>query len=415
VKAASTAISINCLLDLMSGKILFGWNSASRLREEIKGTVQKRIAQIQLPISKEKDMSDRVQTAILAQEKRPGVCYAMTNDGVELPVVDVTHPAFAVKISDAELAEAIDRFVRESKRRAKLPVFVERLVLRILLWRSALARGLQRIDGQFLRGLDTYLFKLGRENLGAGWANSIDRRIAASLPGLAMRLRLQDMASFLAGGLAPALASRTAPPLHLLSIAGGPAMDSLNTLLLLQKQDPGCLCGREILIHVLDLENEGPDFGRRALAALQSDGAPLRGLKIEYQFTTYNWSDAKTLRELLAGLGAGKGVFAASAEGGLFDYGSDEEIVANLEILLAGTPADTLMVGTIGRPDGPALQLHRGVSRGAARPRSLGVFSALARRGGWSVDKVIERPFSHNFRLKKAPAALASETDNGNV
>ena len=350
-------------------------------------------------------MSDRVQTAILAQEKRPGVCYAMTNDGVELPVVDVTHPAFAVKISDAELAEAIDRFVRESKRRAKLPVFVERLVLRILLWRSALARGLQRIDGQFLRGLDTYLFKLGRENLGAGWANSIDRRIAASLPGLAMRLRLQDMASFLAGGLAPALASRTAPPLHLLSIAGGPAMDSLNTLLLLQKQDPGCLRGREIFIHVLDLENEGPDFGRRALAALQSDGAPLRGLKIEYQFITYNWSDAKTLRELLAGLGAGNGVFAASAEGGLFDYGSDEEIVANLEILLAGTPADTLVVGTIGRPDGPALHLHRGVSRGTARPRSLEVFGALARRGGWSVDKVIERPFSHNFRLKKTPSA----------
>jgi len=53
------------------------------------------------------------------------------------------------------------------------------------------------------------------------------------------------------------------------------------------------------------------------------------------------------------------------------------------------------------RPDGPALHLRRRLSRGAARPRSLEVFSALARRGGWSVDKAIERPFSHNFRLKK--------------
>jgi hypothetical protein len=351
-------------------------------------------------------MSDRVKVPILERSKRPGVGYAMTNDGVELPVVDVTHPAFEMKISDAEWAAAIDRFVRESKRREKLPVFIRRLVMRVLLSRSALAHGLRRIDGRFLHGLDTYLFKLGRENLGAGWASAMDRRIAGSLPGLAMRMRLQDMASFAADGLAPVLASRTAQPLHLLSIAGGPAIDSLNTLLLLQKQDPGSLLDRKIFIHVLDLESEGPDFGRRALAALQSDGAPLRGLKIEFQFTAYNWGDARTLQDLLASLSAEKGVFAVSAEGGLFDYGSDEEIVANLEILLAGTPADTLIVGTIGRPDGPAVHLPTGVSRGAARPRSLATFTALARRGGWDVDKVVERPFSHNFRLKKAPPAL---------
>ena len=339
----------------------------------------------------------------------------MTNDGVELPVVDVTHPAFEVKIGDAELADAIDRFVRECKRREKLPDFIQRLILRIFLRRSVLARGLRRVNGRFLRGLDTYLFKLGSENLGAGWAHPTDLRIAASLPALSMRLRLQDMANFTADGLAPALAGSAAQPLHLLSIAGGPAMDSLNTLLLLRKHDPGCLRGREVFIHVLDLESEAPDFGRRALAALQSDGAPLGGLKIEYQFTSYDWGDAKTLRDLLARLGAGTGVFAASSEGGLFEYGSDEEIVANLETLFAGTPADTLMAGTIGRTDGPAPHLQRGFSRGAARPRSLEAFSALARRGGWIVDKVVERPFSHNFRLKKAPDTLASGKDSGNV
>jgi len=359
--------------------------------------------------------SDRVKTAIPERRKRAGVCYAMTNDGVELPVVDVTHPAFEVKISDAELADGVDRFVRDCKRRERLPDFVQRLGLRIFLRRSVLAGGLRRVNGGFLRGLDTYLFKLGRENLGAGWAHPVDLKIAASLPALAMRLRLQDMATFAADGLASALASSAAQPLHLLSVAGGPAMDSLNTLLLLQKQDPGCLRGREVFIHVLDLESEAPDFGRRALAALQADGAPLRGLKIEYQFTSYDWSDAKTLRDLLARLGAGKGVFAASSEGGLFEYGSDEDVVANLETLHAGTPVDTLTAGTIGRPDGPALHLHRGLSRSAARPRSLEAFSALARRGGWSVDKVVERPFSHNFRLKKAPEALASVKDSGSV
>ena len=351
--------------------------------------------------------SDPAKPAILEQCKRPGVCYAMTNDGVELPVVDVTHPAFEVTLTDAEMADAIDRFLRGAERREKLPDFGQRLMLRVFLRRSVLGRGLGRINGQFLHGLDTYLFKLGSENLGAGWASPADRKIAASLPGLSMRLRLQDMAAFAAEGLAPALARRPAQPLHLLSIAGGPAMDSLNTLLLLRKQAPGSLSGREVFIHVLDLESEAPDFGRRAVAALQSGGAPLCGLKVEYQFTAYNWGDAKTLRDLLAGLGTGEGVFAVSAEGGLFDYGSDEEIVANLATLRAGTPADTVVVGTIGRPDGPALHLHRGVSRGAARPRSLEVFSDLARRGGWSVDKVVERPFSRDLRMRKGTSGEA--------
>jgi hypothetical protein len=332
----------------------------------------------------------------------------MTNDGVELAVVDVTHPAFEVKIGDAELADAVDRFVRECKRREKLPDFLHRWGMRFFLRRSVLAGGLQVVNGGFLRGLDTYLFKLGSENLGAGWADPVDLKIAASLPALAMRLRLQDMATFAADGLAAALAGSAEQPLHLLSIAGGPAMDSLNTLLLLRKRDPGWLRGREVFIHVLDLESAAPDFGRRALAALQADGAPLGGLKIEYHFTAYNWGDVKTLRELLAGLGTGTGVFAACSEGGLFEYGSDEEIVANLETLHAGTPADTLVAGTIGRTEGPALHLRRGLNPSAARPRSLESFRALARRGGWGVDRVVERPFSHNFRLKKSPEAVAS-------
>ena len=31
------------------------------------------------------------------QNKKPGVCYAVTDDGLELPVIDITHPAFAWK------------------------------------------------------------------------------------------------------------------------------------------------------------------------------------------------------------------------------------------------------------------------------------------------------------------------------
>jgi hypothetical protein len=30
--------------------------------------------------------------------KKAGVCYAFTDDGGELPVIDVTHPVFAIKL-----------------------------------------------------------------------------------------------------------------------------------------------------------------------------------------------------------------------------------------------------------------------------------------------------------------------------
>ena len=47
------------------------------------------------------------------QHKVPGVYYADTNDGIELPIVDITHPAFAVSISDGELRSRIQQFLAQ--------------------------------------------------------------------------------------------------------------------------------------------------------------------------------------------------------------------------------------------------------------------------------------------------------------
>jgi hypothetical protein len=45
--------------------------------------------------------------------KRPGVFYAFTRDGFELPVVDVTHPAFAASITDTEQKTLVEKFLRD--------------------------------------------------------------------------------------------------------------------------------------------------------------------------------------------------------------------------------------------------------------------------------------------------------------
>ena len=52
-------------------------------------------------------------------QKQPGVAYALTDDGLELPVLDVTHPAFDCELDDAAYAAAVDAFLREAKQRAK--------------------------------------------------------------------------------------------------------------------------------------------------------------------------------------------------------------------------------------------------------------------------------------------------------
>jgi len=98
------------------------------------------------------------------------------------------------------------------------------------------------------------------------------------------------MARLMAGALAPALSADTRRPLHLMNIAGGPAIDSLNTLIVLRKESPGILAARQVFINVLDVDDAGPAFGKAALAALSVEGAPLHGVRVVFRHAHYDWS-----------------------------------------------------------------------------------------------------------------------------
>ena len=47
----------------------------------------------------------------------------------------------------------------------------------------------------------------------------------------------------------------------------------------------------------------------------------------------YDWNDPAPLVRLLAGLTGRGGIIAASSEGGLFEYGTDDAVIANLAAL----------------------------------------------------------------------------------
>jgi hypothetical protein len=253
-----------------------------------------------------------------------------------------------------------------------------------------------------MSGMNTYLLKLGPENLGDAYAKPIDRKIAAALPSFALRLRVSDLAHLLAAAARSAL--EQAPPerpLHLLDIAGGPAVTSLNALILLRREHERLLAGRHVEISVLDLDAAGPHFGARALRALSAPGAPLAGLDARLERVHYDWSNPTELVPVLEAARASGAVTLAASEGGLFEYGADDEISANLETLRAGTGPSFAMVGSVTRADEPMQRMRRH-SRIPTRPRGLSVFGPLVERAGFRLDQVIERPFSDHVTLVPA-------------
>jgi hypothetical protein len=332
--------------------------------------------------------------------KKPGVCYAVTDDGLELPVVDVTHPAFDLTLSEAKEHAMLARFLDEQRRFARLPSLLRGALMRFFTRGSLMARGLRRAEGTFLDGMTTYLFKVGAKNLGS-YSVPVDRRIAASLPALSVRLRLGDVARLLADALAPQLRAEPGRPLVFLNIAGGPAIDSLNALLLLQREARGLIGDRHCRVLVLDADEHGPAFGARALAALRDEGAPLSGLRLELTHTPYDWREPSRLAEVVASVRDAGAICVGSSEGGLFEYGSDADILGNLRALAALGDAFR-MVGSVTRDD-ETIRTLKLTSTAATRPRGLAVFAALIAQAGWTLRESVSRPLSDQVVI--APSA----------
>src|SRR5262249_34273465 len=177
----------------------------------------------------------------------------------------------------------------------------------------------------------------------------IDRRIASSFPALSTRVRLQDIADLLASGLAARLDVDDGRPLLCVNLGGGPAADTLNALIVARAARPRLLDNRVIRILVLDVDAAGPEFGARALEALSTEGAPLHSLTVRFDHVTFDWANVEWLGTLVARHGASDALTIVSSEGALFEYGGDEQIVANLIALRTATASDAIVCGSATR------------------------------------------------------------------
>jgi hypothetical protein len=327
---------------------------------------------------------------------------AKTREGYDLPVIDLTDPRFAVPDDPAAARALHDAFVADERSRRFIPQFIMRMMLRAAARQSRLVRAVFAPQSGFLDGISTYVMKLGPDNLVPPFDRPMDRRVAASPHVGLLRLRMQQVAQLLAEGLVEHLRAEAGAPLDLIDIGGGPALDSLNALILLARDHPELLA-RRITVHVLDSDPDGPFFGASALAALATQGRPLHGRDIAWRHAPYDWNTTAPLAELVCMLAAAGAIVAASSEGALFEYGSDDAVVANLVALRAGGSGARLVAGSVTRPDDVR---RRMIAQTGFRlmPRGLAGFAPLAARAGFKIVKAENAWLSDQVLLQPQPA-----------
>ncbi len=274
-----------------------------------------------------------------------------------------------------------------------------RLMLRAAARRSRLVRALFQSDTGYLDSLSTYVLKLGADNLVPPYDSPTDRRVASSPHVQLVRLRMQQIAHLMASGLAEDLAG-SAAPLRLVNIGGGPALDSINALIVLRRVHPELL-QRPVRIDVFDANTDGFFFGANALEALKADGGPLAAADVGMHHHDYDWDRPAALEGHVGKLVAAGAIIAASSEGALFEYGSDEAIVANLKALNAGGSGVRLVAGSV-TGAGDLRQRMIAQTRFKLYPRGVEGFAPLAAAAGLRIVRIAPAFLSEQVLLRPA-------------
>jgi hypothetical protein len=279
------------------------------------------------------------------KNKLPGLTYVFTTNGVELPVLDITHPGFASSIDENRLKKLIPYVEKNAEKNAgkfnKLPKYIMNYFVKHSF---AMAELLQN-ESSFATGISTLMMKLGPNLIGRGRKRFWDRQVTKGFGSLVIRMRIRDISKCHADALIPLLQNSPGKDLCFINIAGGAASDSINTLFLIQQKNPGLLKNRKTEINVLDIDTYGPSFADRCITALKAPGGRFNDLNISFRHIQYDWNNTRKLEDLLS---ERKGwLQICSSEGGLFEYCSDEVIKQNLSTLYNNSEEDIIIAGSL--------------------------------------------------------------------
>ena len=340
------------------------------------------------------------------KNKQPGLSYAFTGNGVELPVLDITHPLFISSIDEVKLKELLKKAEKNAEETAEkfnnMPAYITRFLAKRSFTMAELLQ--HKGDNVFLSGVSTLMLKLGPGLIGIGRKRFLDRLASRGIGGMVLRMRVRDLSKCQATALIPILRKSPDKNLCMINIAGGAASDTINTLFLILQEDPLLLKNRKIEIYVLDIDSFGPAFAAECFSVLKSPARQFNNLNISFRHIQYDWNNTLFLNKLLSE--RKDWLIACSSEGGLFEYCSDEVIDKNLDTLFNNSNSEIIMTGSllhdIENVDAgiiAALKISTGI-----KPRFLGL-NGLKNicRDNWTIDSIIEgNPRYLVFCLKKA-------------
>lgn len=340
--------------------------------------------------------------------KLPGLSYCFTLSGVELPVLDITHPDFVSSTDEKVLARLLPYVEKNAEENAekfkKIPAFIKRYWAR----NSFAMNELLQMEGEsaFASGITTLMMKLGPRLIGKGKKRFWDRQMTKGFGSLAIRIRARDISRLQAEALTPLLERNPGRDISFFNIAGGAACDNINALILIIENSPSLLQNRRIEINDLDIDDFGPAFAERSINALKAQGGRFSGLDITFRRIKYDWTNPGSMTGLLAE--RKDWLQICTSEGGLFEYCSDDLIIQTLDVLHSNTIDNLLVAGTIIRDIETvdkgmvaALKISSGI-----KPSFLGIngLKKILDPGKWRLEKIMENnPRYLVFYLTKQP------------
>ena len=334
----------------------------------------------------------------LENEKISKVFYALTDNKIKLPVLDITNPLFVSSINEKALAELGQEAIKRKNFRQS--PFINFLAKRSLTLGEFLPKDK---SANYVSGMSTLMMKLGPELIGGGFTRFFDRKVSEGFISMSVRMRLRDICQVQAEALAPLLKKEPRTNLCFINIAGGAATDNINTLILLKKQDPDLLRNRTIEIDVLDVDTFGPDFAKNSIQSLKADGGPFQGMDVSFRHIPYDWSETSKLTDLLEE--RKDWIQICTSEGGLFEYASDEDIIKNLIELSDHASNDLIIVGDVvleSERVNPAFPAALGDTSKKIRFIGTRGLKEILGKTGWAINKVVEgNPIYVIFTLKK--------------
>lgn len=345
---------------------------------------------------------DKKMQVIPENNKGTGLSYVYTDSGLELPVLDITHPLFISSIDE----EGLEVLCKESAQRAKSMKEIPNTQRQALIDKSLIFGRYFHKDpnARYLSGMSTFMLKLGPHLIGGGEERHIDKMISMGVISAAVRMRLRDICRLQADALIPQLTTFPQKELCFINIAGGTAIDSINTLILIHKENQSLLKNRKIEVNVFDIDTDSPNFARRCLDALKAPRCYFHTLDISFNHFKYNWGDTSELSRFMSE--RKDRILIAASEGGLFEYGRDEDIIENLNSLFDNSPDDTLFIGSFildADTVDPTMSTMAEESGGALRLLGEKGFNYILEKTKWNLHRSVldKNPIYVIFTLKK--------------